>query len=194
MSGACKRLNLNLIYDRQSKIREEQEESIRMNEAYEENEKQKEEIQRKNEIHVKIIEELFDFLTEERKSFKFSEWFNQLDSEKQNQYAENKRVFLVLLKLFEIAMISISEFLEEESVNETCNGEFDLSYCLYQILKQKKRNFNFDGIKIEKLEETFQVCMENEGIKEKIEMNDMKIIRIGEKDVARNVTESVKNL
>ena len=193
LAGACKRLNLNLIYDRQSKIREEQEESIRMNEAYEENEKQKEEIQRKNEIHVKIIEELFDFLTEERKSFKFSEWFNQLDSEKQNQYAENKRVFLVLLKLFEIAMISISEFLEEESVNETCNGEFDLSYCLYQILKQKKRNFNFDGIKIEKLEETFQVCMENEGIKEKIEMNDMKIIRIGEKEVARHLTESVKN-
>ena len=77
--------------------------------------------------------------SKEKKYKEFSEWFNQLEQETKAKYIENKRVFLVLLKLFEIEEISISEFLKEEVINETCNGEFDLSYCLYQILKQKGR-------------------------------------------------------
>lgn len=55
-----------------------------------------------------------------------------------------------MLKLYEIQTISISEFLKEEIVNREGNGEFDLSYCLYQILKVKKQSYLFDGIKIEK--------------------------------------------
>ena len=180
LAGACKRLNLNLIYDSQSKIKEEQEEFARQEEEYEDNEKQKEEIKRRNEMHVEIIESLFDFIKEETESFNFSDWFNQLEEEKKSQYVENKRIFLILLKLFEIENISISEFLQEEAINETCNGEFDLSYCLYQILKQKGRKFDFDGIKIEKLNTVFKFCIQSENINEQIEINDMKIIKIGE--------------
>ena len=180
LAGAYKRLNLNLLYDSQSKIKEQQEETIMHAEEYEDNEKQREEIQRKNEMHVNIVEEIFDFITEERQSYEFSEWFNQLEQETKAKYIENKRVFLVLLKLFEIEEISISEFLKEEVINETCNGEFDLSYCLYQILKQKGRKFNFDGIKIEKTDRIFKICIENEKKREEIEINDMKISKIGE--------------
>lgn len=180
LAGACKRLNLNLLYDSQSKIKEEQEEFLRQEEEYEDNEKQKEAVQRRNMTHVKIIEDLFDFAAGEREEFTFSEWFNELEEESKMEYTEEKRVFIVLLKLFEIENISISEFLREEVVNETCNGEFDLSYCLYQILKQKGRKFEFDGIRIEKLDNIFKFCIENEENKDEIEINDMKIIRIGE--------------
>ena len=137
--------------------------------------KQKEEIQRRNEIHVNIIEDIFDFITQEKTEFTFSEWFMQLNEEKKLNYVENKRVFLVLLKLFEVENISISEFLKEESVNETCNGEFDLSYCLYNILQEKKRKFIFDTIKIEKLDTVFKYCLEYNELKETIEMNDRRL-------------------
>jgi len=180
LAGAQKRLNLNLLYDSQSKIKAVEEDFARQGEEYEDNEKQREEIQRRNEIHVEIIEELFDYINEERESFNFSEWFSQLEEEKKLRYAENKRVFLILLKLFEIENISISEFLGEEAVNENCNGEFDLSYALYQILILKKRKFNFDGIKIERLNNSFKFCTQNEDMKEEIEISDMEITRIGE--------------
>ncbi len=190
LAGAYKRLNLNLLYDSQSKIKATEEDFARQAEEYEDNEKQREEIQRRNEIHIEIVEELFDFMAEERESFKLSEWFSSLGEDKKIKYTENKIVFLALLKLYEIQNISISEFLQEEAVNENCNGEFDLSYCLYIILKQKKRKFDFDGIKIEKLDTVFKFCTQSEDMKEEIEINDMKIIRIGEKYV-RGSTENL---
>lgn len=175
LAVAKKRLNINLIYDSQSKIKEQEEEFLKQEEELEDNQKQKEEIQRRNEIHVNIIEDIFDFITQEKTEFTFSEWFMQLNEEKKLNYVENKRVFLVLLKLFEVENISISEFLKEESVNETCNGEFDLSYCLYNILQEKKRKFIFDTIKIEKLDTVFKYCVEYNELKETIEMNDMRL-------------------
>lgn len=80
-----------------------------------------------------------------------------------------------MLKLYEIQTISISEFLKEEIVNREGNGEFDLSYCLYQILKVKKQSYLFDGIKIEKMENVFQYEVQKEENIEKIEMNDFRI-------------------
>ena len=177
--GAKKRLNLNLLYDNQSKIREQQEDFARQEEELEDNQKQIEEVQKRNEIHVEIIQNLFETINEGNKEIIFSEWFNKLEEEKKQRYSENKRIFLVMLKLFEIETISISEFLKEEAINENCNGEFDLSYCLYKILKENSKKFNFDTIEIEKLDTIFNYNIEKDEMKETIEMNDLKFIVIG---------------
>lgn len=174
LAGTKKRLNLNLIYDSQSKIKEQEEEYQRQEEELEDNRKQKEEIEKRNKIHTEIIEEIFNFFGQDRTEFKFSEWFNLLEEEKQVRYAENKRVFLILLKLFEVETISISEFLKEDSVNQNSNGEFDLSYCLYKIFIEQMRHFQFDVIKIEKLDEKFKYCAYNNELKETIEVSDIK--------------------
>ncbi len=179
LAGAKKRLNLSLIYDNQSKIKEQQEDFFRQEEELEDNRRQKERIERRNKIHTEMIEDVFNFITQERAEFKFSEWFERLEEENKLKYIEDKRVFLVMLKLYEIETISISEFFKEEAVNETCNGEFDLSYCLYKILKEKGSTFSFDTIKIEKLNDTFKYCIEKDELKETIEMNDLKFTVIG---------------
>lgn len=176
LAGMSKRLNLNLLYDSQSKIKEAQEEFLRQEEEFEDNQKQKEEIQRRNEIHIQIIEELLEYAKLENKEFTFSGWFNNLEEDKKQIYAENKRIFLIILKLFEIETISISEFLKEEAVSENSNGEFDLSYCLYRILKEKRKTYIFDTIKIEKLDSIFTYSIENNELKETIEINDVKFI------------------
>lgn len=173
--SACKRLNLNLLYDSQSKIKEKEEDYQAQIEEYEDNIKRLEEIKRKNEIHISIIENLFDYAKEKQKTFLFSEWFYQLSDDKREKFIKDKRVFLVMLKLYEIQTISISEFLKEEIVNREGNGEFDLSYCLYQILKVKKQCYLFDGIKIEKMENVFQYEVRNKENIEKIEINDFRI-------------------
>lgn len=180
--GACKQLNLNLLYDSQSKIKEQEEEFLRQEEEYEDNQRQKEEIQKRNQIHVEIIEKLFDFM-EEREEFAFSEWFEQVEEETKEAYTEGKRVFLVLLKLFEIETVSIAEFQREEAVNETCNGEFDLSYCLYQILNKKGRHFNIDGFKVEKTNQMIKFYLKKEDSQEEIEIDDMKFVKRGVEDV-----------
>ena len=64
-----------------------------------------------------MIEDVFNFITQERAEFKFSEWFERLEEENKLKYIEDKRVFLVMLKLYEIETISISEFFREEAVN-----------------------------------------------------------------------------
>ncbi len=177
--GSYKRLNLNLLYDNQSKIKEQQEDYQLQEEEYEDNLRQKEEIERRNKIHVDIIESLFHYAEKNRVSFTFSEWFQSLEDKE--DYIKDKRIFLVMLKLFEVETISISEFLKEEAVNETCNGEFDLSYCLYQILKEKRHSFSFDGIRIEKTDNVFryEIREEEKETREEIEMSDIKIVVIG---------------
>ena len=179
LSSMKKRLNISLLYDSQSKIKEAQEEYKRQEEEMEDNQKQKEEIQRRNEIHVQIIEELLEYAKEQKNEFTFSEWFNTLSEEQKETYAENKRIFLIILKLFEVETISISEFLKEELVSQNCNGEFDLSYCLYRILIEKRKTYTYDTLKIEKLENIFKYTTQKEELKETIEINDVKFIVIG---------------
>ena len=173
LAGAKKRLNLNLLYDSQSKIKEQQKEFLKQEEELEDNQKQKEEIHRRNEIHIEIVESIFNFISQDVRKFTFSEWFRQLEEDKKLRFVENKRVFLVMLKLFEVEMISISEFLQEETVNTSCNGEFDLSYCLYKILIEYGKSFCFDSIKIEKLDEIFSYCIDDGDIRDIVEMNDL---------------------
>lgn len=185
--GMKKRLNLNLLYDSQSKIKEQQEEYERQEEEIEDNQKQKEEIQKRNQIHIEIVESIFNYITQEKKEFTFSEWFENLNEDKKEEYSQNKMVFLVILKLFEIEKISISEFFKEEAVNETCNGEFDLSYCLYKILKEKGRRYPFDSIKIEKLDTIFKHCIEDGELKETIETNDVKFVVLGGQEIGRSI-------
>lgn len=176
LAGAKKRLNLNLLYDSQSKIKEQQEEFLKQEEELEDNQKQKEEIQRRNQIHIEIVESVFKFVSQDIRKFTFSEWFEQLDEDKKLRLVENKRVFLVMLKLFEVEMISISEFLQEESFSVSCNGEFDLSFCLYKILREYGESFDFDTIRIERLDRIFTYCVEDGDVREFVEMNDLEFV------------------
>ena len=173
-----------MLYDNQSKIKEQQEEYQLQEEEYEDNLRQKEEIERRNEIHVDIIESLFHYAEQNKTSFTFSEWFQSLEDKKED-YIKDKIIFLVMLKLFEVETISISEFLKEEAVNETCNGEFDLSYCLYKIVKEKRRSFSFDGIRIEKTDHVFryEIREEEKETQEEIEMSEVRIVVIGRNEI-----------
>lgn len=184
LASSPKQLNLNLFYDNQSKIKEQEEDYQIEQEEYEDNAKQLEENRRKNELDIKLIEELFFYAEQNQSTFTFSEWFAQLDEKTKNEATQNKRIFLIMLKLFEIQTISIQEFLAEEAISQEGNGEFDLSYCLYELLIVKKRKFTFDRLSLEKTDTIFyyELPQEDEEKVEKIEMNDLKLAIGGKED------------
>lgn len=101
-------------------------------------------VERKNKANTEIVKLMFEFASL-RKEFRLSElWEYCLEKAETSLIAEKKRFFLVMLKLYEFAIIDTEQWKQEENKSEDSQGEFDLSYSLSRIYSQNK---NFFGIK-----------------------------------------------
>ncbi|WMJ89756.1 hypothetical protein [Anaerocolumna sp. MB42-C2] len=142
-----KRLNLNLIYERQGKLKEMSQDDLELPEEELLESRTLEEIKLKNEINFRIVERLFKYAGDHKESFTFGKFYHCLEgkTKRLNVYTENKRIFLIMLKLYEIHEIDIIKWVnrDETEIVSEANGEFDLAYSLYHL---EQRNPDFFGV------------------------------------------------
>lgn len=152
-------LNLKLVYQRQGKLREISEEEINIEEEELKESKALEEIEANNSTNLRIMIKLFQFAGDKKRQFSFSEFYQYLEGKPKymEAYTENKRIFLIMLKLYENQEIDIDQWMnrsDSELISEA-NGEFDLAWSLYQLEQHNKfcdiRKLTFEKSEEEKL-------------------------------------------
>jgi hypothetical protein len=133
-----KGFNLGLAYDRQMKLKEQDD-----NDELEEHEELMEDgrlarIEFRNYAHVRIIRLLLDY-AKTNGSFLFSEFWAHIEhNEHITEMTSERMLFLAMLRLYEIREIDFIKWRKLGIYTLECVGEFDLDYCLTNIL-------NLDG-------------------------------------------------
>ncbi|MEL7566658.1 MAG: hypothetical protein AAGU27_17510, partial [Dehalobacterium sp.] len=151
-----KRLGLLTLFERQSPLREEEEkaEGLVIEELGEDRELLK--IKKLNEIHQAFIESILKFSAEQRKSFRFGEFFQYL-KEQEDVYSflmEGDLVFQAMLKLYDLHSINIKLWKEQQDqVVPNATGELDVEYCLHRISYDHPDLYGVTKIEISKPDE-----------------------------------------
>ncbi len=176
---ARKQLLLSMPYQPQGKLRDEETQEAAMEEeVFEEDERLKEQ-RRKDFIHVKLMERMFSY-GKDHPDFTFSQFYEYLNqcAEKPEIYTEEKRIFLVMLKLYDYKKIDLEEWKQREDKEiPEANGEFDLSYCLYQMELEHPEFYRIQSLSFEKTGKKFQAEIE-EDRKEQGGMTEKSVKRI----------------
>ena len=182
-----KQLLLSMPYQPQGKLGEEEEEEAPMEEEVFEEDKRLQEQKRRDMIHVKLMERIFSYASQFG-TYEFSDLYDYMDEEVEEfeNYTEEKRIFLVMLKLYDYKTIDLKEWREREDKEiPEANGEFDLSYCLSQMELRHPDLYGIESLSFEKTGEKFRTqmeekSMESDGITERnvkqILMDDIRII------------------
>lgn len=203
---ARKQLLLSMPYQPQGKLREEETEEAAIEEEVFEVDQRFQQQKRRDAIHVKLMDRMFSY-GNDHPSYSFSEFYQYLkeNAEKPEVYTEEKRIFLVMLKLYDYKMIDLEEWRrrEDKEIPEA-NGEFDLSYCLYQMEMEHPDFYGIRSLSFEKTGEKFQTEVEEEveeysGMTEKsvrrIVMDDIRItVQKKESEEKADVEESAGNI
>ena len=143
-------LNLSLMYERQAKLKETFDGEIIDEEENIENDRALEHVRRRNEIHVLIVQLLFE-IAKTRESFLFSDFWEYIKSHKRlTEMTAQRILFLDMLKLYEIHEIDIGKWSKEDIHPMECMGEFDLDYCLARCMDRDNTLFVVERIMIEK--------------------------------------------
>lgn len=203
---ARKQLLLSMPYQPQGKLREEETEEAAIEEEVFEVDQRFQQQKRRDAIHVKLIDRMFSY-GNDHPSYSFSEFYQYLkeNAEKPEVYTEEKRIFLVMLKLYDYKTIDLEEWgqREDKEIPEA-NGEFDLSYCLYQMEMEHPDFYGIRSLSFEKTGEKFQTEVEEDveeygGMTEKkvrrIVMDDIRItVQKKESEEKADVEESAGNI
>ena len=172
-----KTLNLNTVYDKQTKINGEDEEEYSVKqEILEESKLTAERIEKRNKAHVEVINNLFKFASTHKEGFDFKQYYASIESQELvESMLEEKLIFMEMLKLYDLKEINIKEWKKEDSdVVLESNGEFDLSYCLKNIEYQEPNFYGIQKIIVKKLENNIKLEIQKEEKIEIIEMTNLK--------------------
>jgi hypothetical protein len=180
MPRLSKSLNLNLVYSNQNKIKKEEEEEYSIEQdILEEQTLIQERLERRNKAHTEVIKTLFEY-AKNHNEFSLQQYLESLkDNPNLPIMLEEKLIFMQMLKLYAIDGIDIDEWKNENLGNQTeANGEFDLSYCLQNLLNEDENLYNISAIEVKKLDEKIEYIYpkinEEEEIAQKIEMTNLK--------------------
>lgn len=180
MPRLSKSLNLNLVYSNQSKIKKEEEEEYSIEQdILEEQTLIQERIERRNKAHIEVIKTLFEY-GNTHNQFTLQQYLESLkDNADLPIMLEEKLIFMQMLKLYATDGIDIEEWKNEKLGNQTeANGEFDLSYCLQNLLNYNKDLYHIKSILVKKLDEKIEYIYpkinDGEEITQKIEMTNLK--------------------
>ena len=130
-----KGLNLYLAYDRQIKLREQDEAGDFEEYEATEDDGKSARIEFRNDAHVRIITLLLEFAGANNK-FLFSEFWRHIEKTRHiSEITSERMLFLAMLKLYDIREIDIPGWRGLGIRPQECMGEFDLDYCLTRILE-----------------------------------------------------------
>ena len=134
-----KSLNLSLMYQRQAKLKESDDDGGVIDEDETVDTDYKLElIRQRNDAHALVIHLLFGF-AKTHKSFLLSDFWDHIKTHKNLAEMTAQRIlFLDMLKLYEIHVIDLAKWREEEFHVLECMGEFDLDYCLTRCEESDK--------------------------------------------------------
>ena len=141
-------LDLRLVYEPQQLNEDVTGETEDDEERLEDGSFYRKAVERKNNANTEIVKLMLEFASR-RKAFRLSElWEYCLEHAETSLIAENKRFFLVMLKLYEFAIIDIEQWKQEDNKSEDSQGEFDLSYSLSRIYSQDESIYGIKRILI----------------------------------------------
>ena len=173
-------LNLELIYDRQAKVRESDQEQSREEEAMESEEKARERRNWRSRSHVRVVNELLRFAAAHPEGFSFASFYLALQKEEGfGELCRERLLFLAILRLYETEKIDLSLWKKQHAEwTQDSTGEFDLSFCLGQVGRLHPDFYGLKCIRIKKAGRMFACtlppCPVAESIMEtpRIEMDD----------------------
>ena len=107
-----KNLNINLIYDSQTKLENEEQEKYDIKqELLEGSTKLEERIKRRNKAHIEVMSTLFEFASTHKEGFLFNDYFCHIRNNQDiSNMLEENLIFLQMLKLYAIGKIDIEEW------------------------------------------------------------------------------------
>ncbi|WP_070040552.1 hypothetical protein [Robinsoniella peoriensis] len=202
MPSLDKKMNLSLIYQNQGKLRENEEEDHVVEEEVLEEDLQAADREISNAMNFRVIERIFKFAGERGTSFTFSQFYEHIVEKTQriHQYTENKRIFLILLKLYDYGVIDIESWKKhssEDMIPDT-NGEFDLSWCLRQMEDRYPDFYGVEQLVFEKKDFIFHAVLEDtvgaEVLYSTIEMADIEIIPKIRSEVGQDVETGISDI
>lgn len=137
-------------------------------------------INRRNTAHTETIRLLLQYASAHSPSFSLGDFWNFCCAKGNAALlAEEKRFFLVMLRLFELEYVDVTAWRQEAHFETECQGEFDLSWSLAQIMETDSSLYGVRWIAVYGTEETieleakFQDSKTGLRCKETIEMNDL---------------------
>ena len=137
-------------------------------------------IQKRNTAHTETIRLLLEYAAANSPVFRLSEfWAYCLENGNIALLAEEKRFFLVMLRLFELECVDITAWKAQEHPETECQGEFDLSWSLEQIMEQDEELYGVRKISVYTTEQMAVLEAEYRDVKtglrcrQSVEINDM---------------------
>jgi hypothetical protein len=182
-----KSLNLKLLYEPQGKLKEMMQEELQVEDEELLETMALEEIKKKNEINLSIMGRVFKYAADRGETFTFGELYHYIETKAKRlmDYTQDKRIFLIMLKLYEIREIDIEGWQKRESKDTVpeANGEFDLAWCLFELEQTRAAFYGVKKLKFKKQEgQKLKFEIEDDksdsdnGLKTIIEMDDFMIV------------------
>ncbi len=173
-------LGIDLFYRPQEMREIVQGDDVESTEPLEDNAKVSDYIHRRNTAHTETIRLLLQYASTHSSPFLLKDFWNfcceQCDTA---LLAEEKRFFLVMLRLFELGCVDVTAWKEEPHFDNECQGEFDLSWSLTQIMETDSSLYGIRRITIKpsgevvNLEAEFRDTMTGLRCRETIEMHNL---------------------
>lgn len=149
-------LNLLAFFERQARLKQEEEvtQRIVVEELGEDTELRR--IIKINDCNIEFIRSILEFADRKRESFRFGEFFHDLESN-ENVFKEltaDDLIFKTMLKLYDLQVIDIFKWkAQQEDVVANATGELDVSYCLYRLEYSQPDLYGIKKLEISKPDE-----------------------------------------
>lgn len=148
-----KSLSLLALYERQARLRSEDEvpEGLTIEDMGEDMEWLQ--IKRINDANIELIRTLLEWAGMKGESFRFSEFHAYLQSHPEiyAQVMEGELLFKSMLKLYDLSSIDIAAWqMERNEVIANATGELDMSFCLHSIEYARPDMFGVKKIELQK--------------------------------------------
>jgi hypothetical protein len=131
-----KHLNLLSMYERQSRLRQDDTDTggVIVEQLGEDTELRR--IRHLNDVSTEFIRRLLEYAAGNVSGFRFSEWFDNLKKQESvyDRLVADDLVFKSMLKLYDLRLIDIRAWkAQQDDLVANTTGELDVGFCLYRI-------------------------------------------------------------
>jgi hypothetical protein len=178
-----KNLNLLSLYERQSRLRQEEEDAggVPIEQLGEDGELQR--IRQLNDVNTELIRSLLEYAAGNRTGFRFSDWFTHLQAREDvfNRLLGDDLIFKSMLKLYDLHLIDIAAWqARHDDLVANATGELDVGFCLYRIEYDRPDMYGIRSLEIWKpdeslLETEIQFHQGDAGLSKRVAISDFLI-------------------